>query len=83
MTGAIDALRGGTYLVTTNRVRFVSARVVTDATANGTLEIGRRATRAQLQLRGPAVPPSQLILQTSRRTIRIVARSGSNTWTCR
>ncbi|MGB0091023.1 MAG: hypothetical protein WBP81_00560, partial [Solirubrobacteraceae bacterium] len=32
MTGVIDALRGGTYEVATNRVQFVVPRVVTDAT---------------------------------------------------
>jgi pimeloyl-ACP methyl ester carboxylesterase len=65
MTGAIDALRGGTYLVAPTRVRFVAARVVTDVTANGTLEIGSRGTRARLQLRGRGVPRSRLVLQTA------------------
>jgi hypothetical protein len=35
MTGVIDALRGGTYVVEPDRVRFVGALVVTDATASG------------------------------------------------
>src|SRR3954470_18663766 len=35
LSGTLDALRGGTYIVDKDRVRFVPARVVTDATANG------------------------------------------------
>jgi hypothetical protein len=76
MTGAIDALRGGTYLVAPNRVRFVGARVVTDATASGTLEVGRRATRARLQLQERGFPPSRLTLQTAGRTIHITGTVG-------
>jgi pimeloyl-ACP methyl ester carboxylesterase len=76
MTGTIDALRGGTYVVAANRVRFVAARVVSDATANGTLAIGRRSTRARLRLRGPGVPRSQLALRTARRTTRITGTVG-------
>ena len=76
MTGVIDALRGGTYLVAPNRVRFVAARVVTDATVSGTLEIGRRATRARLQLRESGVAPSRLSLETVGRTIHITGTVG-------
>ncbi len=39
-TGSIDALRGGTYVVAERSVRFVDARVVTDAVANGTQTTG-------------------------------------------
>jgi pimeloyl-ACP methyl ester carboxylesterase len=76
MTGAIDALRGGTYVVAPNRVRFVGARVVTDAAAYGTLEIGRRSTRARLRLRGRGVPRSRLALRTAGRTTRITGTVG-------
>jgi hypothetical protein len=76
MTGVIDALRGGTYVVAPNRVRFVGARVVTDAAASGTLEIGRRSTHAQLRLRGRGVPRSRLALRTVRRTTRITGTVG-------
>jgi hypothetical protein len=54
LTGTIDALRGGTYVVGNNRVRFAAARVVTHATADGTLTISRRGARARLRLRGAA-----------------------------
>jgi hypothetical protein len=71
MTGAIDALRGGTYVVSERSVRFAAARVVTDAVANGTQTIGRRTTRTHLRLRGPGVPPSQLTLRATGTTTRI------------
>jgi len=71
MTGPIDALRGGTYLVSKRRVRFVNARVVTDATANGAQEIGRGATRARLRLRGHGVLPAQLTLISAGTTTRV------------
>jgi pimeloyl-ACP methyl ester carboxylesterase len=64
-TGAIDALRGGTYVVRERSVRFLDARVVTDAVANGTQRIGRRAIRTHLRLRGDGVPPSHLTLRTT------------------
>jgi hypothetical protein len=76
MTGVIDALRGGTYVVAPDRVRFVGARVVTDAAASGTLKIGGGSTRAQLRLRGRGVPRSRLALRTVRRTTRITGRVG-------
>jgi hypothetical protein len=76
MTGVIDALRGGTYVVAPDRVRFVGARVVTDATASGTLEIGPRSTRARLRLRGRGVRRSRLTLRTVRRTTRITGTVG-------
>ena len=40
MTGPLDALRGGTYVVSEKRVRFVGARVVSDARADGTFDVG-------------------------------------------
>lgn len=76
LTGTVDALRGGTYVVAPNQVRFVAARVVTDAATYGTLEIGRRSTRARLQLRGPGVPRSRLALSTAGRTTRITGTVG-------
>ena len=77
MTGVIDALRGGTYIVGRNRVRFIAARVVTDAVVNGTLEIGARGARARLSLRGPGAPPPQLTLRATARTISISGIVGS------
>jgi hypothetical protein len=71
IAGPLDALRGGTYVATQHRVRFVNARVVTDATADGTQTIGRRATRTRLRLRGHGVPPAQLTLTTAGTTTRI------------
>jgi pimeloyl-ACP methyl ester carboxylesterase len=76
MTGVIDALRGGTYMVAPNRVRFVGARVVTDAAASGRLETGRRSSDARLRLRGPGVPRSRLTLRRRRRTTRITGTVG-------
>jgi pimeloyl-ACP methyl ester carboxylesterase len=76
LTGTIDALRGGTYAVSQDRVRFVAARVVTDATADGTLQISRRGTRARLRLRGRGVPRARLALRISGRTTRITGTLG-------
>jgi pimeloyl-ACP methyl ester carboxylesterase len=71
LEGTLDALRGGTYVVSQDRVRFVQARVVTDATADGTQMIGRRATRTRLRLRGHGVPPAHLTLRSNGTTTRI------------
>jgi pimeloyl-ACP methyl ester carboxylesterase len=71
LTGTIDALRGGTYDVGQDRVRFIAARVVTDALADGTLHVRSRDTRASLQLRGRGVPRSQLALRAAGGTTRI------------
>jgi pimeloyl-ACP methyl ester carboxylesterase len=76
LTGTIDALRGGTYVVGKNRVRFAAARVVTDATADGTLTISRRGARARLRLRGRGVPRSLLAIRTARRTTHITGTVG-------
>jgi hypothetical protein len=78
MTGAIDALRGGTYIVSERSVRFVDARVVTDAVANGTQKIGRRVTRTRLRLRGPGIPRSQLTLRSSGAITRITGTVGGH-----
>jgi hypothetical protein len=77
-TGILDALRGATYVVGQDRVRFVAARVVTDATADGTRQVGPRGTRTTLRLRGPGVPSSQLTLDAGRRTTRISGTVGGN-----
>src|SRR3954464_9472595 len=60
LSGTLDALRGGTYVVGQDRVRFVAARVVSDATADGTEQIGRRGRRTRLRLRGHGVPSARL-----------------------
>jgi pimeloyl-ACP methyl ester carboxylesterase len=83
MTGAIDALRGGTYVVSARSVRFADARVVTDAVANGTQTIGRRTTRTHLRLRGPGVPPSQLTLRATATTTRITGTVDGHRLTAR
>jgi pimeloyl-ACP methyl ester carboxylesterase len=77
MTGTLDALRGGTYVVLPGRVRFVDARIVTDAAANGALEIGNHARRARLRLHGRGVPPSRLVLRTARKKTHITGKVGS------
>lgn len=71
LDGTLDALRGGTYAATQDRVRFVDARVVTDATANGTQVIGHRATRTRLRLHGHGVPPARLTIVSGTRTTRV------------
>jgi pimeloyl-ACP methyl ester carboxylesterase len=76
LTGAIDALRGGTYVVSEDRVRFRSARVVRDAAVDGTLKIGPLATRADLRLRGRGVRRSKLTVRTSGGTTRITGTVG-------
>ena len=76
LTGTIDALRGGTYTVSQDRVRFVAARVVSDATADGTLQKSRRGTRARLRLGGPGVPRSRLALDTAGSTTHITGTVG-------
>jgi hypothetical protein len=76
MNGTIDALRGGTYVVSQDRVRFVAARVVTDATADVTLQTSHRATRTSLRLHGHGVPRSRLALRTAGRTTRITGTIG-------
>jgi hypothetical protein len=71
LNGTLDALRGGTYVVGQHRVRFVAARVVTDATANGIETTGHRLTRTSLRLRGRGVPPARLTLRSAGRTTRV------------
>ena len=70
--GRFDALRGGGYVVTKGGLRIEGARVVTDAAANGTLNRGRRITRARLRLRGTAVAPARLTLNRTGNTTRIM-----------
>ena len=71
LSGTLDALRGGTYVVGQDRVRFVGARVVTDATANGTQKNDRGATLTRLSLRGHGVPPARLTLLSNGNTTRV------------
>ena len=76
LTGTIDALRGGTYVVGSGGVRFMAARVVTDATADGTLRTSGRETLAALRLRGPGVPSSRLEVRTADGATRITGTAG-------
>jgi hypothetical protein len=69
--GTLDALRGGTYEATQNKVRFVNARVVTDATATGTQTVVGGSTHTRLQLRGHGVPPARLTLTSTATTTRV------------
>jgi pimeloyl-ACP methyl ester carboxylesterase len=71
LNGTLDALRGGTYVVGQDHVRFVAARVVTDATANGTQTTSHRVTRTSLRLLGRGVPPARLALRSTRTTTRV------------
>jgi len=60
-----------TLLVGERSVRFVNARVVTDAVANGTQTIHGHVTRARLRLRGHGVPPARLTLRSTGATTRV------------
>jgi hypothetical protein len=71
LDGTLDALRGGTYVVSEDRVRIVKARVVSDAVASGAQKIGRRVTRTRLRLRGSGVPAARLRLRSAGTTTRI------------
>jgi pimeloyl-ACP methyl ester carboxylesterase len=71
MTGAIDALRGGTYVVAERSVRFADARVVTDAVANGIQRTRGRTTRSRLRLHGPGVPSARLTVRSTAKITRI------------
>ncbi len=55
----IDALRGGTYIVSGKRVRFSQARIVRDAVVNGTLVNGRGVLRVS----GPGVRSTRVVLR--------------------
>jgi hypothetical protein len=67
----VSALRGGTYVPTAHGLRFVRARVVTDAVASGTQTTTPRLTITRLQLSGPAVPHARLTLRSEGATTRI------------
>lgn len=67
----VPALRGGSYVPTEHGIRLEAARVVTDAVAHGTQEIGRRVTRTRLRLRGRGVPPAQLTVRSNATITRI------------
>ena len=74
--GTLDALRGGTYVVAADRVRFATARVVTDATADGTQTTTGAVTRTSLRLRGRGVRSSRLTLEAGGRTIHVTGTVG-------
>jgi pimeloyl-ACP methyl ester carboxylesterase len=76
MTGRLDALRGGTYVFGPRGVRFLNARVVTDAVANGTQTTQRHVIRTTLRLRGRGVPASHLTIRTAGKTTRVTGTVG-------
>jgi hypothetical protein len=53
-------------------VRFVGARVVSDARADGTFDVGSGIAR--LRLRGHGVPRAELTLTTTRATGTVAGR---------
>jgi pimeloyl-ACP methyl ester carboxylesterase len=77
-TGTIDALRGGTYVVSERKVRFVDAQVVTDAVANGTQKIHGQTSRSQLRLGGHGVLRSRLIVRSKGTITRITGTVGGH-----
>ena len=76
LTGTLDALRGGTYVVAPSRVRFDRARVVIDAVASGTLEIDGHNRRADLRLHGHGIQRSHLLLRTAGKTTHVTGTVG-------
>lgn len=76
LAGELDALRGGIYEVSTSRVRFVHARVVTDAAADGTQSIGRSVTVTRLRLHGHGVPRARLTIRSTGETTRVTGTAG-------
>ena len=64
--GTVGALRGGAYTLAGDTVRFDAARVVTDAVADGTLDVG--SGRARLRLHGRGVPSARLTVSSTRIT---------------
>jgi hypothetical protein len=76
--GTIDALRGGTYVVSERSVRFVDARVVTDAVANGTQKIHARTARTHLRLRGHGIPRARLTLRSTETVTRVTGTVGGH-----
>jgi pimeloyl-ACP methyl ester carboxylesterase len=74
--GAVDALRGGTYVRQGHQVRLRAARVVVDARADGLLELRGRAVQARLRLRGRGVPAARLALRTAGATTRVTGTVG-------
>jgi pimeloyl-ACP methyl ester carboxylesterase len=76
MTGTLDALRGGTYVVGHGAVRFAGARVVGDAAATGALERAGGIRKARLRLEGRGVRRSRLALRIARGRTHITGRVG-------
>jgi hypothetical protein len=74
--GSLDALRGGTYVVGRGRVRFVGARVVSDAVADGVQTTHGSTTLTRLRLRGPGVEPARLTVRTVGSTTRVSGMVG-------
>ena len=65
--GTLDALRGGTYVVSGSRLRFAGARVVDDARVDGR-QIGKQA---RLRIRGRGVPSARLTVRITGTTSRV------------
>ena len=82
LTGTLDALRGGTYVVGQDRVRFVAARVVTDASPTGTEQISRRVTRTRLGCAAPVCRPRSSRSAPRGRRRASPAPSPVNAWLC-
>lgn len=72
LTGTLNALRGGTYVIGDGQVRFDGARVVRDAVVDGT----QTGARARLRVRGHGVPPARLTLDVGRRATRVTGSVG-------
>ena len=76
--GTLDALRGGTYVVSGSRVRFSGARVVDDARADGR----QRGTRARLRIRGRGVPSARLSVRIKGKVARVTGTVAGGAWRC-
>ena len=72
LDGTLDALRGGTYEVSGEGVRFTGARVVRDAVVDGT----QQGARADLRVRGDGVAPARLQLRIGESSTRVTGTVG-------
>ena len=67
LDGTLDALRGGRYLVGAEGLRFIGARVVSDAVVDGF----ERGNRARLRVSGSGVPSAKLVVESHPHTTRV------------
>jgi hypothetical protein len=72
LSGTLDALRGGTYVVSAGQVRFAPRARRPRAVVDGT----KRGPRARLRIHGRGVPSALLGLRRTRRGMRVTGTVG-------